>query len=148
MASLGGELKRREMLSGRLADALAWMYLASASLKRFRDDGEDSGDWPFCAWACEHALAEGHARAPDTQDVDLGFDPVVVHRHGAPVVDRDAREQVLAAPGRVVKLALQPLVAALLEVREEDGVVDVAEPVEIAPADLDALSLSRHVLAF
>src|SRR5262245_20942026 len=58
MASLGGALKRREMLTGRLADALAWMYLASASLKRFRDDGELSGDWPFCAWACEHALCE------------------------------------------------------------------------------------------
>jgi len=58
MASLGGELKRREMLSGRLADALAWMYLASASLKRFHDDGEPGGDAAFCAWACEHALAE------------------------------------------------------------------------------------------
>ena len=58
MASLGGQLKRKEMITGRLADALAWMYLASAALKRFHDAGEPAGDRPFCAWACEHALAE------------------------------------------------------------------------------------------
>ncbi|MCZ7618135.1 MAG: acyl-CoA dehydrogenase [Myxococcota bacterium] len=58
MASLGGQLKRREMITGRLADALAWMYLASATLKRFHDAGHPSGDEPFVAWACNHALAE------------------------------------------------------------------------------------------
>ncbi len=57
MASLGGQLKRREMITGRLADALAWMYLASASLKHFQDMGALAGDRPFVAWACEHALA-------------------------------------------------------------------------------------------
>jgi len=57
MASLGGQLKRREMITGRLADALAWMYLASASLKHFQDTGARVGDRPFVAWACEHALA-------------------------------------------------------------------------------------------
>jgi acyl-CoA dehydrogenase len=57
MASLGAQLKRREMITGRLADALAWMYLASASLKRFRDSGMRAGDRPFVAWACDYALA-------------------------------------------------------------------------------------------
>jgi len=57
MASLGGQLKRREMITGRLADALAWMYLASASLKHFHDKGALAGDRPFVAWACEQALA-------------------------------------------------------------------------------------------
>jgi acyl-CoA dehydrogenase len=57
MASLGGQLKRREMITGRLADALAWMYLASASLKHFHDTGALAGDRPFVAWACDHALA-------------------------------------------------------------------------------------------
>ena len=57
MASLGGQLKRREMITGRLADALAWMYLASASLKHFQDMGSLTGDRPFVAWACDHALA-------------------------------------------------------------------------------------------
>ena len=38
MGTLGGKLKRREKISGRLADALAWMYLASATIKRLHDE--------------------------------------------------------------------------------------------------------------
>lgn len=58
MATLGGRLKRREKITGRLADALAWLYIASATVKRFRDAGEPEGERSFAAWACEHALAE------------------------------------------------------------------------------------------
>jgi len=58
MATLGGSLKRREKITGRLADALAWMYLASASLKRFHDDGQPLGDEPLVVWSCEAALGE------------------------------------------------------------------------------------------
>jgi acyl-CoA dehydrogenase len=56
MATLGGQLKRREKISGRLADALAWLYLGSATLKRFQDDGERVCDLPFVEWSCVHAL--------------------------------------------------------------------------------------------
>ena len=55
MATLGGALKRREKISGRLADALAWMYLGSSALKRFHGDGEPAEDRPFLDWSCEHA---------------------------------------------------------------------------------------------
>lgn len=58
MATLGGQLKRREKLSGRLADALAWLYLASAAAKRFWDEGQPALDVPFVRWACQHALHE------------------------------------------------------------------------------------------
>lgn len=58
MATLGGTLKRRERLSGRLADALAWMYLGSAALKRFVDDGQPARDLPFARWSAAHALYE------------------------------------------------------------------------------------------
>jgi acyl-CoA dehydrogenase len=58
LATLGASLKRREKISGRLADALAWLYLASAAIKRFHDDGEPERDLPFVAWTCEHALHE------------------------------------------------------------------------------------------
>jgi acyl-CoA dehydrogenase len=58
MATLGGQLKRREAITGRLADALAWLYLGSASIKRFRDQGEPASTRPFAQWAVEHALAE------------------------------------------------------------------------------------------
>ena len=56
MGTLGGQLKRREKISGRLADALAWLYLGSAALKKFVDDGQPRGDLPFARWSCEHAL--------------------------------------------------------------------------------------------
>ena len=56
MATLGGQLKRREKLSGRLADALAWLYLGSAAAKRFVDEGQRSQDLPFLRWSLDHAL--------------------------------------------------------------------------------------------
>jgi acyl-CoA dehydrogenase len=56
MATLGGTLKRRERLSGRLADALAWMYIASAAVKRFVDDGQPKRDLPLFQWGAALAL--------------------------------------------------------------------------------------------
>ncbi|MFQ5669976.1 MAG: acyl-CoA dehydrogenase [Acidobacteriota bacterium] len=56
MATLGGKLKRREALSGRLADALAWLYLASATVKQFVHDGRPDSDRYAARWACEQAL--------------------------------------------------------------------------------------------
>lgn len=56
MGTLGGSLKRREKLSGRLADALAWQYLASASLKRYHDEGKTHCNYALARWATELAL--------------------------------------------------------------------------------------------
>jgi acyl-CoA dehydrogenase len=53
MVTLGGALKRREKITGRLADMLAWSYLASAALKRFHADGAPAGDLPLVRFACE-----------------------------------------------------------------------------------------------
>lgn len=58
MATLGGQLKRREKISGRLADALAWLYLGSAAVKKYWDDGRIEADLPFLRWGCEKALFE------------------------------------------------------------------------------------------
>ncbi len=56
MGTLGAQLKRREKITGRLADALAWLYLGSAAVKRFSDDGKLDRDVPFVQWSAEHAL--------------------------------------------------------------------------------------------
>ena len=56
MATLGGSLKRREKISGRLADALAWLYLASATLKRHHDDGAPAAHLDLVRWSVRHAL--------------------------------------------------------------------------------------------
>ncbi len=56
LLTLGGELKRREMLSGRLGDVLSELFLASCALKRFEDDGRPEADLPLVHWICQSAL--------------------------------------------------------------------------------------------
>jgi acyl-CoA dehydrogenase len=56
MAVLGGTLKRREKLSARLGDVLSQLYLCSATLKRFQDDGRPVEDLPLLHWAIQDAL--------------------------------------------------------------------------------------------
>ena len=56
LAVLGGSLKRREKLSGRLADIIANLYFCSAALKHYEDEGEQAADLPLLQWACEDAL--------------------------------------------------------------------------------------------
>lgn len=53
---LGGSLKRREKLSGRLGDVLAQMYLASCTLKRFEADGRVAQDAPLAHWAVQDSV--------------------------------------------------------------------------------------------
>jgi acyl-CoA dehydrogenase len=57
MATLGGDLKRKEKLAGRFADIFAWMYFSAATLRRFEADGRPSEDAPFLHWAMHHAFA-------------------------------------------------------------------------------------------
>jgi len=52
----GGRFKLREALSGRLADALIHLFMASATLKRFEDDGRPAADLPLVTWALEDSL--------------------------------------------------------------------------------------------
>ncbi len=53
---LGGKFKFKEKLSGRLADVLIHLYMASALLKRFEDDGRPAGDLPLLTWGMEDSL--------------------------------------------------------------------------------------------
>jgi acyl-CoA dehydrogenase len=56
MLNLGGDLKRRERISARLGDILSYLYLASACLKRFNDQGRQQDDLPLLQWAVEDCL--------------------------------------------------------------------------------------------
>ncbi len=58
--SLGGALKRREMLSARLGDVLAELYLLSAVLRRWLDEGRHEADLPLVRYcmACGFATIE------------------------------------------------------------------------------------------
>ncbi|HKO87418.1 MAG TPA: acyl-CoA dehydrogenase [Burkholderiales bacterium] len=56
MLVMGGALKRREKLSARLGDILSLLYLVSATLKRYEDDGRPQADKPLLDWAIWDAM--------------------------------------------------------------------------------------------
>lgn len=59
MLTLGGDLKRKELVSARLGDLLSYLYLGSAALKKFSDEGEKAEDLPLVQYALEHCLYNG-----------------------------------------------------------------------------------------
>ena len=58
MGTLGGDLKRKEKLTGRFADIFSWMYLGTAVLKRFDAEGQRAEDRPFLDWSMQYAFAQ------------------------------------------------------------------------------------------
>ncbi len=61
IATLGGALKTKQKICGRLADALSELYFAACVLKRFEDDGRPVADQPIV----EFAVANGLSRFED-----------------------------------------------------------------------------------
>ena len=56
LLTLGGKLKRMERLSGRFADVLSNLYLCSAVLKHYLDQGSQEADLPLLHWACRNTI--------------------------------------------------------------------------------------------
>lgn len=50
LLTLGGALKRKEMLSARFGDILSELYLLSAALKRWDDEGRQTADFAALEW--------------------------------------------------------------------------------------------------
>jgi acyl-CoA dehydrogenase len=50
LLTLGGALKRKEMLSARFGDILSELYLLSAALKRWQDEGRHHEDFAALEW--------------------------------------------------------------------------------------------------
>ncbi|WP_442756112.1 acyl-CoA dehydrogenase [Methylocystis sp. JAN1] len=72
LITLGGRLKRNEMISARLGDVLCELYFLSAVLKRFEDEGRNESDEPlvdYCVAAglrrIETLFAETLANLPN-----------------------------------------------------------------------------------
>ncbi|MEQ9257638.1 MAG: acyl-CoA dehydrogenase [Roseovarius sp.] len=72
--TLGGELKRREMISGRLGDALSELYFLTAVLKRWEDEGRQKADFPLVEYNAERAFK----RISDSLDAVLSNLPGTV----------------------------------------------------------------------
>ncbi len=56
MLTLGGYLKKKETISGRLGDVLSAMYLASMVLKHHDNRGSPQEELPVVEWACRELL--------------------------------------------------------------------------------------------
>ena len=56
LATLGGSLKRKERISARLGDVLSYLYIASATIKMYQEQGyrEDSRD--YVIWTLDYCL--------------------------------------------------------------------------------------------
>ena len=61
MATVGGALKRKGALTGRLGDLLSQLFILSSVLKRFEDEGRPVEDLPLVHWAAQDALARATA---------------------------------------------------------------------------------------
>ena len=62
LLTLGGALKRQEMLSARFGDILSELFLLSAVLKRWDEEGRQRADLPLVAWCMEEGFATIEAR--------------------------------------------------------------------------------------
>ena len=58
MGSLGGGLKMAEKVTGRFADVLSWMYIGTATLRRYEAEGRRKEDLPFVHFCLNHSLYE------------------------------------------------------------------------------------------
>jgi acyl-CoA dehydrogenase len=56
MLAMGGALKRKEKISGRLGDVLSMLYLVSATLKHYEDQGRQKEDLPMIRWVVRDML--------------------------------------------------------------------------------------------
>ncbi|MDC9594164.1 acyl-CoA dehydrogenase FadE [Xenorhabdus sp. IM139775] len=65
MGVLGGSLKRRERISARLGDILSQIFLASATLKRYEDEGRQKEDLPLVQWAVADSLNQAEQAMND-----------------------------------------------------------------------------------
>ena len=69
LLSLGGGLKPHEMMSGRFGDIISELYLSSAALKRWNDEGRQHDDLPLLAYCMEASFAT----------IEMRFDEVIAN---------------------------------------------------------------------
>jgi acyl-CoA dehydrogenase len=75
LLNLGGGLKRQEMLSARFGDVLSELYLSSAALKRWHDEGCQTDDFPLLEWCMESSFAT----------IETRLDEIIVNFPSRPV---------------------------------------------------------------
>ncbi|VCU69103.1 Acyl-coenzyme A dehydrogenase [Pigmentiphaga humi] len=150
LGSLGGALKRKEAISGRLGDILAELYLLSAVLKRWHDEGRQAADLPLVQWCMESGFATiessldgvlanlpGRAVAAVLR---LACLPWGVRRRGP----ADAVTQACAALLLEPSAARERLLPGLARPRAGEAVHDLETAFELAARHADLLDAVRR----
>jgi acyl-CoA dehydrogenase len=75
MLIMGGDLKRKEMMSARMGDVLSQLYLGSATLKHFEDNGRQQDDLPIVHYVMQQRL---HFAAKALEDATRNFPNLIV----------------------------------------------------------------------
>ncbi|MDX2204971.1 MAG: acyl-CoA dehydrogenase [Hyphomicrobiaceae bacterium] len=146
VAVLGGGLKTKQKITGRLADALSELYLLCCTLKRYEDDGKPSNDRLIVALAAQNGLYR-YQEAMRGVIENFPVAPVrwlmrvVVFPFGAPyrpapdALGREVAELVLV-PGEV-RDRLTRLIYVSTDVNDATGLLEVTfqkavacEPIE------------------
>ena len=71
----GGKLKIKEKLTGRFADALMGLYMASAVLWYWKANNKNKDLWPFVKWGTQYSL---HQVQKAFEDIVYNFDHVLL----------------------------------------------------------------------
>lgn len=145
LLTLGGALKRKEMLSARFGDILSELYLLSAALKRWQDEGRQKEDFAALEWCMatgfrtiENRLAEILANLPNR--FVAGFLRLVVQPFGARVLGPSDRV-VHQCAGIVLEpsSARERLTADLARVDDDGGFARLERAFELV-ASTDAIA--------
>ncbi len=116
MLTLGGDLKRKEMISARLGDGLSYLYMASAVLKKYEDDGRQQADLVYVHYAIQHCFY-----------------------HAAKSLNEVYRNYPVKGVGRLLKGLLFPL-GNHFEMPSTDLALDVAKSIMTPGAHRDRLT--------
>jgi acyl-CoA dehydrogenase len=149
LLTLGGALKRKEMISARFGDILSELYLLSAALKRWQDEGRQEADFAALEWC----MASGIRTIENRFAEILGNLPNRLVATVLKFVVQPLGARVLGPSDRVVhecaQLVLEPsaardrLTADLSHVEDDRGVARL-EKAFLLVAATEAIAKQMH----
>ncbi|HVX98676.1 MAG TPA: acyl-CoA dehydrogenase [Pseudorhodoplanes sp.] len=136
LLSLGGGLKRQEMISARFGDILSELYLSSAALKRWNDEGRQKADLPLLDYCMNASFATIETRfdeilanfpnRPAAWLLRLLIQPLGPRRRGPSDAITEACANIITEPGE----GRERLIGGLY--RAKEGSTDAVAVVERA----------------
>jgi len=136
VAFLGGDLKRKQRLSGRMADILSDLYLLSAVLKRYEDDGRIEADRPLVDAIARDRI---HAIEQSFAAVFANFPNVVLRNLMRLLVFPLGRHAKPASDRATFRLARSVMVPGEFRDRLTKGVFVSIDPKDVTGVLEDAL---------